>query len=190
VRHASWHDLFNLLSWRAFPGTKAAVNGAHVRALDHEPQAGRGARRDALASFDEDGVVVACEDVRLETLVRGFRWQELFVDQRDAVRECLHVFAFGHALCQKLLAPFKGLTGKALFVPVAPGFAGQSPADQRQWVDGLAAPLVASLAKPRDLAPLPVLGLPGWWPGNEDPAFYEDTTVFRPGRRWGGAGQG
>jgi hypothetical protein len=190
VRQASWHDLFNLLSWRAFPRTKAAVNGAHVRALEQEAHARRGPRRDALASFDEDGLVVACEDVRLEALVRGFRWQELFVDRRHAVREGLHVFAFGHALCHKLLAPFKGVTGKALFVTVAPGFAGRSLAGQRQWVDELTAPLVASLAKPRDLAPLPVLGLPGWWPGNEDPRFYEDATVFRPGRRSGEAGQG
>ncbi|MFP5413283.1 MAG: DUF3025 domain-containing protein, partial [Gammaproteobacteria bacterium] len=27
------------------------------------------------------------------------------------------------------------------------------------------------------------LGIPGWWPGNEDPAFYNDASVFRPGRR-------
>ena len=27
--------------------------------------------------------------------------------------------------------------------------------------------------------PLPVLGVPGWWPDNEMPAFYEDERVFR-----------
>ena len=30
--------------------------------------------------------------------------------------------------------------------------------------------------------PLPVLGLPGWWPANEAPAFYADPQVFRPAR--------
>jgi cytochrome P450 len=30
--------------------------------------------------------------------------------------------------------------------------------------------------------PLPVLGIPGWWPANRDPSFYADAQVFRPGR--------
>jgi hypothetical protein len=29
--------------------------------------------------------------------------------------------------------------------------------------------------------PLPVLGVPGWWQG-QDEAFYLDQTVFRPKR--------
>ena len=33
---------------------------------------------------------------------------------------------------------------------------------------------------PRLLLPLPVLGIPGWWPANENPGFYADTAVFRP----------
>jgi hypothetical protein len=24
-----------------------------------------------------------------------------------------------------------------------------------------------------------VLGVPGWWPGNEEPGFYDDAAVFR-----------
>lgn len=32
-------------------------------------------------------------------------------------------------------------------------------------------------------APLPVLGIPGWWGANENPAFYDDPQVFRRGRR-------
>ena len=30
--------------------------------------------------------------------------------------------------------------------------------------------------------PLPVLGVPGWWPANEEPSFYDDREVFRPPR--------
>ncbi len=183
VRERSWHDLFNLLAWRAFPRTKAAVNAAHLAALAREPEGRRGPRRDALAGFDEDGLIVACEDESLAALVRGFRWRDLFVHRRAAASQGLHAFAFGHALCEKLLSPFKGITGKAVFVSVAPGF-GQLPLSERlSRADALAAPLVASVDQPRALAPLPVLGLPGWWPGNEDAAFYDDATVFRPGRR-------
>ena len=35
-------------------------------------------------------------------------------------------------------------------------------------------------AKP--FTPLPVLGVPCWWPGNEAPEFYADAQVFRPPR--------
>jgi len=37
--------------------------------------------------------------------------------------------------------------------------------------------------KGRDLAPLPVLGVPGWWAENNRGEFYDDTGYFRPGRR-------
>ena len=33
-------------------------------------------------------------------------------------------------------------------------------------------------AKP--FAHLPVLGVPGWWPANDEPSFYADPGVFRP----------
>ena len=48
----------------------------------------------------------------------------------------------------------------------------------------LAADVAADcLRHPRDLQPLPLLGIPGLTPESEDPAFYEDTWQFRPGRR-------
>ena len=35
---------------------------------------------------------------------------------------------------------------------------------------------------PGEVQCLPILGVPGWWPANEDSLFYEDTRVFRPRR--------
>ncbi len=35
---------------------------------------------------------------------------------------------------------------------------------------------------PRDLQPLPVLGVPYFWDGQDD-GFYQDKSVFRDGRR-------
>ena len=32
------------------------------------------------------------------------------------------------------------------------------------------------------MTPLPVLGVPGWWPENENFSFYDDSFVFRPRR--------
>ena len=35
----------------------------------------------------------------------------------------------------------------------------------------------------RSLSPLPILGIPGWWNGNEDPRFYENKSYFRKKRK-------
>ncbi|MFN7122209.1 MAG: DUF3025 domain-containing protein, partial [Hydrogenophaga sp.] len=35
----------------------------------------------------------------------------------------------------------------------------------------------------KPFTPLPVLGVPGWWPANEDAGFYADASVFRAPRQ-------
>jgi len=35
----------------------------------------------------------------------------------------------------------------------------------------------------KPFTPLPLLGVPGWWPGSDDFSFYDDLRVFRPARR-------
>jgi hypothetical protein len=54
-------------------------------------------------------------------------------------------------------------------------------------VDALLAAELAGGAyrRPRDFQPLPLLGIPGVTPASENPAFYDDTWQFRPGRRAG-----
>src|SRR5947209_5721964 len=37
--------------------------------------------------------------------------------------------------------------------------------------------------RPRELAPVPIFGYPGWLPGTERPEFYDDTRYFRRARR-------
>jgi hypothetical protein len=39
-----------------------------------------------------------------------------------------------------------------------------------------------NITRPADLFPLPVLGIPGWWPANENASFYDDREIFRPAR--------
>jgi len=34
------------------------------------------------------------------------------------------------------------------------------------------------------LYPLPMLGVPGWWPDNEQPEFYDNTDYFRAKRKF------
>lgn len=183
VRPDTWHDRFNVAAWRMFPRTKAALNAGHVEELDRQRTPLRSRRRDALTGFDEDGLVIACADPDLERCVREFRWRDLFVTRRRQVIADFEAVVLGHAMLEKLRDPFVGLTGKALFIAVAPAFFGASWPDKLAYLDIGAARQVGTLATPRDLAPLPVLGLPGWWAANAHPDFYDDTDHFRPGRR-------
>jgi hypothetical protein len=188
LRADDWHDLMNLLVWCTFPASKARLNAGHVEAaLQHAAEdgrmAGRSPRRDALTLFDENGVLVASADPSLVELLIGFRWRALFVDRRADVERSMRFLVFGHGLLDKLRAPFVGLTGHALVLDVAPSAVELPPPLLAAELDARLAASIDALGSPRALAPLPLLGIPGWWTANEDPAFYDDARYFRPGRR-------
>ncbi|CAG9174765.1 DUF3025 domain-containing protein [Cupriavidus respiraculi] len=175
------HDLFNGLVWLHYPLTKAALNRIQAQAIAAQGVgARRGAVRDAATLFDENAVLVVGADEPLEAALRGFRWRALFVDARAAWGPRVKVLPFGHALLEKLVSPYKAVTAHAWPVAVravSPDAAGGNVDDflARQLAD---VPLHS-----RQFAPLPVMGIPGWCAANADPAFYDDATVFRPGRR-------
>jgi hypothetical protein len=184
TRPDNWHDWFNGLVWLTFPLAKAALSARHAAELAAAGD-GRGAVRDAMTHFDECGAVVVAEDASLLDLLAAFSWKELFVTRRAEVVAGLRIFIFGHATYEALLAPFRGLTAKCVLTPVAAGWLQQPLAAQLDDLDvRLATDLAAGRhGDPRSLQPLPLLGLPGVTPANEDPAYYDDAWQFRPGRR-------
>lgn len=166
------HDLFNALVWLAFPLTKAALNARQAEELARDGVRGRrGPVRDAATLIDESGLLLAASDETCAALMR-LDWSWLFAAQRARWAGEWTPFAFGHALIEKLLVPYKGLTAVVLCLPLAAANAAQVDRAAARWVRE--APLAPPL-----LSHLPVLGIPGWWPANEDPAFYADTAVFR-----------
>ena len=66
--------------------------------------------------------MVLSSDPELLELVRSFRWKELFWQRRTEVRENMRFFLFGHALYQKALNPFIGMTGKAILLGASKEF--------------------------------------------------------------------
>ncbi len=177
------HDVFNGLIWLHFPRTKAMLNRLQAAAIAMDGvQPTRGPLRDAATLFDENAVLFVSAEPQLEAALRGFRWRELFVDGRHAWPGRCAVVPFGHALLEKLVAPYKSITAHGW--PIA-----MVPADPRPAT--LDAPLAEMLAQAdlrgrSSFAPLPVLGIPHWWPPNADARFYDDASVFRPGRRTAG----
>jgi hypothetical protein len=188
VREDDWHDYFNLLVWLALPATKAALNARHYAALREQGAAGapnRGPVQDALTLFDEGGVIVASDDDELLACLREWRWKDLFWGHRARARARMRFFIFGHALYEKALRPFIGITGRGILLKTGPGLAAAPLREQLDVIDaGVAAYLSdpASLSATRELAVVPVLGVPGWCPDNEKEAFYDDQDYFRPGR--------
>ncbi|WP_240655697.1 DUF3025 domain-containing protein [Paraburkholderia phosphatilytica] len=180
------HDFFNASMWFAFPRIKAVLNARQSAAIDVlgvGPT--RGGERDALTLFDENAVLFISADPGLTAALRAFDWRALFVAPRDAWGTRCEVRCLGHALLEKLIAPYKACTGHAWIVDVPPGYFAWPAPRRDAWVDAAVSGALAGSTElhGRVFAPLPVLGIPGWWPANEDPAFYDDASVFRAGRR-------
>jgi hypothetical protein len=181
----AWHDLFNALVWLALPRTKARLNRLQAGVIARDGVRGvRGGLRDAATLFDENSVLLVTHDDALVDALRGFDWPALFVAGRERFTERSRVAVFGHALLDKLRAPYKAVCGHAWIVHAAPECALPVQATGRAMLDAqLSNALDASCLIPSAFTPLPVLGVPGWWAPNTDPAFYRDAAVFRPGRR-------
>jgi hypothetical protein len=168
TRPDNLHDFFNALAWLAFPRTKARINALHAAEIPREGGR-RGPLRDLLTIFDEGGAIVRCDDPELVFLLKSFRWKDLFWGNRYKVQASMRIVVFGHAALEKALEPWPGVTCKAIVTPSA----ADPDAAALGWLDQL-----APGASPRDLAPLPVFGFPGWL--SQDEAFYDDTRYFRP----------
>jgi hypothetical protein len=186
------HDFFNALVWLHFPRSKRALNRLQAHAIAVTGvQSRRGSLRDAATLFDENAILFLSADSGLESVLRGFGWEHLFVARRSvwgsgaetggkAQDARCTVVPFGHALLEKLVRPYKALTAHAwpLAVPPEAGAALPGSLD-----DAVCASLEAAELHSGRFAPLPVLGIPGWCEANRDPAYYADTSVFRRARR-------
>ena len=168
TRPDNLHDFFNALAWLAFPRAKARLNALHAAEIPREGGR-RGRLRDLLTIFDEGGAIVQCDQPDLLSLLQAMQWKELFWNQRERLRREMRIVVFGHAVMEQALKPWPGITCKAIVVPRS----AQPDAAVQAWFGKL-----PPGASPRDLAPLPIFGFPGWLP--QDEAFYGDTRYFRP----------
>lgn len=165
------HDLFNALAWLTWPSLKRRLNELHAAEIAHEGIGSRrGPVRDALTLFDENSAWLQAPEP-LAAALRARDWPALFGTQRAAWCDA-RLTLFGHALIEKLVAPRKAITAQVWLLPMGVDA-------ERHLVQALTPARLAQ--KPHH--PLPVLGVPMWWPANEDAAFYDDVQVFRPARR-------
>lgn len=188
TRPDNWHDLFNALVWLTFPHTKTALNVRHMRGIAGQAatvDTVRGALRDAATLFDESGVIVAGSDPQLWKLLRNHQWRELFWQRRSQVVRHMRFYVFGHGTYDQLRTPFSGLCAKAVYLETADALLQRPLVEQLREIDtALALRWCGSqwYQRPRELAALPLLGIPGVTSDSENPLYYDDTRQFRPRR--------
>jgi hypothetical protein len=183
TRPDNWHDLFNALVWMRYPRIKAAMNKLHYDAWSEQKSGSRGPLRDALTLFDECGVIVFSRQMPELSAFAKRRWLDAF--KADNFNTKVQLSLCGHAMLEKYLSPYKAMTAKALLIHIEPGFSELNRTETLNFLDGEIAKRMLTgelLTKPADLTPLPLAGVPGWWPetGQDDEAFYDDPQVFRP----------
>lgn len=190
TRTQNWHDFFQFLTWFMFPKTKAVINSIHIPAAQTriEDKTDLGKRtpiENMLSLFDEGGAVILCSDNSLLDLIRDFKWKELFWLRRDELNSKLKLIAFGHALYEKGLSPYVGMTANCILLHVDENIIQQTNQQQLNWIDNELAQIFQKgslYIKPKDLSPFPLLGLPGWDKNNEEESYYDNVNYFRPGR--------
>ncbi|TXD96249.1 DUF3025 domain-containing protein [Psychrobacter frigidicola] len=191
------HDLFNGSIWLTFPKTKALLNYHHMCEISEQGiGASRGRVRDTITVFDENGAILVTAVPSIGEALIDFNWQESLVSTRDEWDKPLApnenaqvaVYIFGHALLEQLIQPRKSLCAHSVVIQVTQDFFALALPERMSYVDNRLAEQMHTLLSqeaitPRQLAPLPILGVPHFWADNANPDFYEDSRVFRSGRR-------
>lgn len=166
------HDFFNGLCWLQLPLLKRRLNAIHAAQLNQWGVApARGLVRDAATVFDENGAVLMGPDALWVALQRR-QWGVLFGELRPLWAHA-RLLLLGHALLEKLVQPWPAITAHVWRGPeqILPMTALDI------W---LSKNVSANTLSEKPFAPLPVLGVPGWWPENQMPDFYSNAKVFRP----------
>ncbi len=179
------HDFFNALIWLRFPLAKRTLNSLQalelLRTEQLQARGMRGSQRDAATLFDENAALLVCSEPAFVEALKQHQWEEVFFQNRALFKQSCEVILFGHALLEKLVHPYKAITAHAWIINVEPQWHALAAAEKQRWLDKTVAEQLAQGFTAKNFTPLPVLGMPGWWPG-QDANFYADRLVFRPAK--------
>lgn len=182
TRLENWHDFFNAMCWLQFPKIKSALNQLH---FEHSQQREEGSNRspleNAIALFDECGAIIVADDEKYLDLIRNHQWKEIFHNNKEIWGTHIQCYVFGHAMHEKALTPYIGMTTHSVLLKKDTIFFEQSYLSQLTELDVQVSNiwLDREIKKTRDLQPIPLLGIPSWYLQQNDD-FYNNTDYFRP----------
>lgn len=183
TRLQNWHDLFNAMVWARHQAIKNALNLQQCRYIAQMGPSERNRAQQALTQFDETGVIVRVRDRALLDRWDQHDWTGLLQTNTEQWRngDIAIAAVIGHALMEQKLVPGRLLVGKCLVV---------QGDDDAGGIARVANAISAGevLAAAAELRPLPLAGIPGWYPA-QDANFYAQADYFRPlrdGRQYPG----
>jgi len=200
TRVASLHDFYSALMWLRFPKVKLAINAIHLHGIAQHGTKVRSRHQQAVTHLDEAGAWVVATHSDLLALIDAHAWQSLFFDNNfawrtaqhwqnsagpafgSATRPAIEARVFGHAIFELMHAPHKLVAAKVVWIVADASYFLLSNAEKDAALDTIVAAALASntvSADPKLLSTLPLSGIPGWWP-EQDNEFYTNAPCFRP----------
>jgi len=184
TRLENWHDFFNAMCWLQFPKIKSALNKLHFETSQkREEGSNRSPLENAIALFDECGAIIVADDEKYLELIRNHQWKEIFWDNKDVWGKNIQCYVFGHAMHEKALKPYIGMTTHCVLIKKDSHFFHLENNEQLEIIDHQISDTWSNkkIKNTKDLQPAPLLGIPGWHK-NQNSDFYQDVTYFRPKR--------
>jgi len=177
TRTENWHDFFNAMIWLSFSDTKKILNKLHYQASNtRKTGTNRSPLENAIALFDECGLIIISDKKNYLNLIKNHQWSELFYDHKDNFNDHIKCVTFGHAMYEKALKPYIGMTAHAILI-----YSDELLSKDLTYIDNAVANMWENneIKTTRDLQPVPILGIPGWH-HSQNRAFYSNTGYFRP----------
>jgi len=180
TRTNNWHDFFNALIWLKFRNTKETLNSLHYQqAVSRAKGSNRSLLENRITQFDECGAIIVSNDKNLLELIRNHKWHELFIDHQSQFKSNLECVIFGHAIFEKALNPYIGMTCHCILLnnddmlnEVKQGdFSALDSYLSELWINDIA-------FQPKKFHAFPVLGVPGYWK-TQNYDFYSNKKYFR-----------
>ncbi|MDH5424770.1 MAG: DUF3025 domain-containing protein [Gammaproteobacteria bacterium] len=181
TRLDNWHDLFNATAWLQFPKTKSALNALHFEnSKTREAGTNRSPLENAITLFDECGAIIVADDEKLLEMIRNHQWKEIFLDNKEAWQKHIQCFVFGHAMHEKALTLYLGMTTHCILLKKEDDFFQQDYPAQLEKLDTETANIWIDkkINKTKDLQPVPILGIPAWYKQQTED-FYANKDYFR-----------
>ena len=183
TRLENWHDFFNATAWLQFPKIKSALNSLHYdNSKNRELGTNRSPLENAITLFDECGAVIVTDNEKYLDMIKNHEWKGLFWNNKKEFPQHIQCYVFGHAMHEKALAPYLGMTTHTIILIRDSNFFQKNHPEQLQDIDQSIAStwLEKKIEKTKDLQPFPLLGVPSWWNEKQDDVFYNNKDYFRP----------
>ena len=180
TRTENWHDFFNAQVWLNFPKTKKVLNSLHYSESLKRPEgSNRSILENRITQFDECGAILVSANKELLNLIKEHKWTSLFLKHRQEINEDLRCIIFGHAIFEKALSPYIGMTCHCLLVEDEKLLEQAKTYEFSNIDDYLATKWSQQIAyNPLKFSAFPVLGLPDYW-HEQGIEFYQNKQYFR-----------